>query len=98
MLEFSSNRSNKKGLLLTWMVVTIIQTVSCYLLFAVLVFSSAKLGKNRGGEHHFGADPVVIGISAGIGALMSTYSWVIVYSCYRDMKDGDVAPRVVVVI
>ena len=98
MLQSFSNRSNKKGLLLTWMVVAIIQTVSCYLLFGVLVFSSTKFGNNRGGEHRFGADPVVLGISAGIGALMSTYSWVIVYSCYRDMKDGDVAPRVVVVI
>ena len=98
MLPSSSARFNKKGLLLIWMVVTIIQTVSCYVLFAVLAFSSAKLGKIRDGEPHFGSDPVVLGISTGIGALMSTYSWVVVYSCYRDMKDGDVAPRVVVVI
>ena len=97
-MQFSSARFNKKGLLLIWMVVTIIQTFGCYVLFAVLVFSSAKLGKNREGDTHLGSDPVVLGISAGVGAFMSTYSWVVVYSCYRDMKDGNVAPRVVVVI
>ena len=80
------------------MVVTLIQTVSCYLLFVVLVFSTAKVGRHRARGHSFAADPVVLGISAGIGALVSTYSWVIVYSCYRDMKDGEVAPRVAIVI
>ena len=80
------------------MVVTLIQTVSCYLLFVVLIFSSAKMERHRGGGHGYAADPVVLGISAGIGALVSTYSWVIVYSCYKDMKDGEVAPRVAIVI
>ena len=80
------------------MVVTLIQTVSCYLLFVVLVFSTANGGNHRGGRHGLAADPVVLGISAGIGALVSTYSWVMVYSCYRDMKDGEVAPRVAIVI